>query len=229
MRDKTLLGGIIIMVFGAIVIGVVWILFLQPARTPTEPLTAIPLELGDEAGRFTLFEIVPEESEVTFSLDEVLRGLPTVVVGSSRQVAGQIAVDFEDPSASQIGPILINARTLATENEFRDNAIHSFILDTESYEYITFTPSQISGLPDAFVPNEPISVQIEGELAIREVTRPVIFSGTITANGRTQLSGSATVQITRNAFSLQIPDAPGVADVSEEVSLTIHFLALARE
>ena len=225
MKDKTLLGGIIVMVVGAVLIGVVWALFLQPSRTPTEPIAAIPLELGENADRFTLFEIVPDASEVTFELDEVLRGLPTTVVGGGRQIAGQIAVDFENPSDSQIGTISINARTLATDNEFRDNAIHNFILDTETYEYITFSPMQISGLPDTFLANEAIPVEIAGELTVRDITQPVVFSGEVTADGRTQLTGSATAQISRADFNLQIPNAPGVANVSDEILLTIQFLA----
>ncbi len=225
MKDKTLVGGIVVMVVGALLIGVVWALFLQPAQTPTSPLTAVPVPIEGDSSRYTLFEIVPAESIVTFTVDETLRGLPTSAVGSSHQVAGQIAVDFDNPAASQLGPILINARTLLTDNEFRNNAIHNFILDTEAYEFITFTPEKISGLPDNFVPDEPISVQIEGDLTVRNVTQPVTFTATITPNGRTQLTGSASAQILRTDFDLQIPNAPGVANVSEAILLTIDFVA----
>ncbi|WP_420630875.1 YceI family protein [Candidatus Leptofilum sp.] len=229
MKDKTLLGGVIVMGVGAVLIGVVWVLFLQPSRTPTAPLTAIPLALEGNSAQFTIFEIQSASSEVTFEIAEVLRGLPTTAVGSSRQVAGQIAVNFDSPNESQIGPILINARTLATENEFRDNAIHGFILDTEAHEFITFSPTQIIGLPEQFVTEELVSIVVEGELTIRNITQPVVFEGTVTANGRTQLSGTATSQIDRNAFQLEIPQAPGVANVSEQVSLTIQFFAKSTE
>jgi len=225
MKDKTLVGGIIVMVVGALLIGLVWALFLQPSRSPTAPLTAIPVTIEGDSSGYTLFEIDPAESEVTFTLEETLRGLPTIVVGSSQQIAGQIAVDFANPATSKIGPILINARTLLTDNEFRNNAIHSFILDTELYEFITFTPNKISGLPDEFVPDTLISLQIEGDLTIREITQPVTFTATITSNGRSQLTGSATTQILREAFDLQIPNAPGVANVSETVTLNINFAA----
>ena len=225
MKDKTLVGGIIVMVVGALLIGVVWALFLQPSRSPTAPLTAIPVTIEGDSSGYTLFEIDPAESEVTFTLEETLRGLPTIVVGSSQQIAGQIAVDFANPATSKIGPILINARTLLTDNEFRNNAIHSFILDTELNEFITFTPNKISGLPDKFMPDTPISLQIEGDLTIREITQPVTFTATIMSNGRSQLTGSATTQILREAFDLQIPNAPGVANVSETVTLNINFAA----
>jgi polyisoprenoid-binding protein YceI len=224
MKDKTLVGGIVVMGVGVLLIGIVWFFFLNPAQTPSAPLVAIPVPI-EEGSSYTIFEIVPTESEVAFTLEETLRGLPTTAVGYSQQVVGQIAVDFANPPASKIGPILINARTLLTDNEFRNNAIHSFILDTERYEFITFTPGQISGLPTIFVPDETVSVQIEGDLTIRQITQPVIFTAMITPNGRSQLSGSAKTQISRADFDLQIPNAPGIANVSEAVTLTIDFVA----
>ncbi|MBK8901274.1 MAG: YceI family protein [Anaerolineaceae bacterium] len=228
MKDKTLVGGIAVMVAGAVLIGVVWVLFLQPAQTPTAPLTAVPITLPHDS-QYTIFEIVPAESLVTFTLEETLRGLPTTVVGQSRTVAGQIAVDFADPAASQIGPILINARTLLTDNEFRNNAIQNFILQTEAYELITFTPRQISGLPGEITLDHPVNLEIQGDLTIREVTYPITFTAAVTANGRTQLTGSASAQLSRADFSLQIPDAPGVANVSEEIHLAIEFFARSVE
>lgn len=229
MKDKTLVGGIIVMVVGAILIGIVWLIFLQPAQTPTTPITALPVELERNHEQFTIFEIVKDESEVSFEIDETLRGLPTTAVGIGHELAGQIAVNFENPAASKVGPILVNARTLLTDNEFRNNAIHSFILDSEPHEFIQFTPRRLTGLPDQFTPGEPVSFQIEGDLTIRQISQPVVFEAVVTANGRTQLTGLATAQIQRDDFNLQIPNAPGVANVSEIVKLSIHFVAVPHQ
>ncbi len=225
MKDKTLTGGIVVMIVGAILIGAIWFLFLRKAPSPTAPITAVPINISGDSNDFTIFELVPAESEVTFVLDETLRGLPTTVIGNSRQVAGQIAIDFTDPTNSQIGPIRINARTLLTHNEFRDNAIQNFILDTEIYEFISFMPTQISDLPTTLTPNEPITIQVEGDLTIKDVTQTAVFSTTITASDTAQISGTATAQILRSDFNLIIPDAPGVANVSNEITLNIAFSA----
>lgn len=226
MKDKTLVGGIIVMVVGVIFISIVWFLFLRKTQTPTAPITAIPIDVSGSIGSFTIFELIPDESKVTFSLEETLRGLPTTAVGSSRQVAGQIAVDFDSPTHSQIGPIRINARTLLSDNEFRNNAIQNFILRSDSYEFITFMPTTISGLPTSFTPNEPIQLQIEGDLTIKDVTQTAVFNTTITPTDTRQIAGTATAQILRSDFNLTIPDAPGVANVSDKVSLTINFSAV---
>ena len=225
MKDKTLVGGIIVMAVGVIFIGLIYFFFLSDAQTPTAPITAIPLNISGDKENFTIFELDTSESSVSFSLEESLRGLPTTAVGSSHQVAGQIGVDFNNPANSQVGPILINARTLLTDNEFRNNAIQNFILLTEAYEFITFKPTNISGLPTTLTPNEPITVQIEGDLTIKDITQTAVFSTVITIKDSTQLSGTATAQIQRSDFNLTIPDAPGVANVSETVTLTINFSA----
>ena len=229
MKDKTLIGGIVVMVVGVVLIGVVWLLFLRPTVTPTAPLQAIPVTIDGNASNFTTFEITSAESEVTFQLNETLRGLPTTVVGGSREIAGQIAINFDDVPESLVGPILINARTLATENTFRNNAIHNFILDTEVHELITFRPTEINGLPASVISGEPVTFQIKGELTIRDVSQVVTFNTTVTLNGRTELLGFASAQITRSDFALQIPSAPGVANVSEDVVLTISFTAFPLE
>jgi len=70
-----------------------------------------------------------------------------------------------------------------------------------------------------------VNLTIQGDLTIRDVTQPVTFAATVTANGRTELTGSATAQISRLDFALAIPDAPGVANVSEEIRLTFDFFA----
>jgi polyisoprenoid-binding protein YceI len=83
-------------------------------------------------------------STVRFTLDEILRGEPATVVGTGSQVSGEIAIDFNQPANSEIGVILVNARMLVTDNDFRNRAINNSILETGKYEFITFTPTQPS-------------------------------------------------------------------------------------
>ena len=93
-----------------------------------------------------IFKIVPAGSETRFLIDEVLRGDPITVVGSTDQVAGQLAVDPGDLSSAQVGVIQVNARTLTTDNQFRNRAIKNRILRTDQHEFVTFTPTEVVGL-----------------------------------------------------------------------------------
>ena len=229
MKDKTLVGGIIVMVIGALLIGIVWFFFLKPTIAPSAPIEAIPIEIEGDSNSYIIFEITQAESSVSFTLEETLRGLPTTVVGFSQEVSGQIALNFADLPASQVGSILINARTLQTDNEFRNNAIHNFILTTEDNEFIMFTPTQIRGVPANIAADTPTSFQIEGDLTIRGITQTAVFSTTVTTINTERLVGKATANILRSDYNLQIPDAPGVANVNENVALNFEFHAISKQ
>ncbi len=196
----------------------------ESAASTTEP-TAEPTV---EQVAATLFRISADESEVRFELDELLRGQPTHVVGTTNQVAGDILVDFTTPANSRIGEIRINARTLTTDQEFRNRAIRSEILESskDEYEFISFTPTSIEDLPDAVEIGQAITFKIIGDLKIRDITQSVTFDVTATATAEDRLEGTASTTVTRTQYSLEIPQVPSVADVTDEVVLTINFVAL---
>src|SRR3712207_650489 len=121
----------------------------RPPRSTLFPYTTLFRSASTADMATILAQIVPEESEVRFVLDEVLNNEDVTVVGTTNQVAGELEVNADDPSATRIGTIQINARTLTTDNDFRNRAIQNRILETESYEYITFVPTEIVGLPES--------------------------------------------------------------------------------
>lgn len=177
------------------------------------------------AGELLVFEISQDESEVRFELDEDLRGNRITVVGSTNQVAGQLALNLSDLSTAQVGEILINARTLQTDNDFRNRAIQNEILDTGEYEFIRFVPTAVSGLPDSVDTGQFIQFTIEGELTIRDVTETVTFDVTAIAVTETRIQGTANANVLRETYGLNIPEVPSVANVEEEVKLSINFIA----
>jgi len=190
-----------------------------PTTAPAEP-TAAPA-----AGQ--IFEIVPGQSEARFLIDEVLRGSPITVVGATDQVAGQIAIDTANPQNTQLGTILINARTLATDNDFRNRAIKNAILRTDSFEYVTFTPTGVTGLPATVAVGQPFTFQVSGDLTITDVTRPVTFDVTVTPVSATEIQGSASATVAYRDFALTIPDSPAVDTVADDVRLELEFVAAA--
>jgi polyisoprenoid-binding protein YceI len=212
---------------------------LSPTAEATVEAASVSTEVTDEATVEatvetaavatdpTLFRIVPEESEVRFIITEDLRGQPTTPIGITNQVAGDIVVDFSTPANSRVGTIRINARTLTTDSEFRNRAIRAEILESskDEYEFIDFTPTAISGLPASVAVGEEVTFQITGDLKIRDIVNAVTFDVTATVVSEDRLEGTASTQVTRAAYDLQIPNAPGVANVSDEVTLEIDFVA----
>lgn len=176
------------------------------------------------------FDIVPDESQVSFTLDEDLNGGRVTVVGTTNQVAGQIAVDFSNPSASRIGTIRINIRTLTTDNEFRNRAIRAEILQSSqaAFEFSDFTPKTVTGLPDAVAVGDTFTFQVTGDFPLAGVTREVTFDVTLTVVSETRIEGTGTATVLRSDYGLQIPSVPSVANVTDEVALEIQFVAVAQ-
>jgi polyisoprenoid-binding protein YceI len=204
---------------------------LEPKMEETEALLTEPTEKPmDEmvSSSSVVYVILQEESEVRFTLDEVLAGVPTTVIGVTNQVAGEIEINLENGTESRIGVITINARTLETDNSSRNRAINNSILQTNTYEFITFAPTSITGLPTAIVIGETYTIQITGDLTIRDVTQTVTFEVTGVVVSEDRVEGYAFTTILRSDFDLNIPSVPQVADVSDEVLLEIEFVAVKK-
>ena len=213
--------------------GGVWLYqrVLGETAAPSGSISAIPLSqepIAASPGSLR-FQIVPEKSETRFTISEVLRGKPNTVVGKTNQVAGQIAVDPNDLSTAKVGVIQVDARTLQTDIAQRNRAIGNFILNTGTYEYVTFTPTEVKGLSGKGEQSKPLTFQVAGNLTIRDVTHPVVFDVTAHADSASQLSGSASTTINRSDYNLNIPNVPFVANVGEQVKLEIDFVAQATQ
>ncbi|KAA3648819.1 MAG: YceI family protein [Chloroflexi bacterium] len=248
-RNLVVTVGVIVLVgiIGAVAVGAY---VLRPPAEASGELTAIPIveedlptpvvevnagasegddtaeepvaEEGDGDGAF---EIVQSESEARFSLGELLSGVPTTVVGVTDQVAGAIQIDLETPANSQVGVIQINARTLVTDSDRRNRAMQNQILDTGSYEFITFSPTAITGMPETITMGESYVFQITGDLTIRDITQSVTFDVAAILVSETRLEGLASATVARADYQLTIPDVPIVADVDEEVLIELEFVA----
>lgn len=246
MRKRWGLVGVGIML--VIVAGVAYS-FLREPEQPTGPISALPIQdteithddenaqdqneptLQDsetvDDGGVVNFRIDPMQSEVRFMIDEILRGNPNTVVGVTNQVAGEIAIDPADFGMTKLGTIQVNARTFSTDSELRDRAIRNRILATNQFEFITFVPTKILNLPPNVNLGESFTLQIVGQLSIRDITREETFEVMITPISESTMEGLATTVILRSNYGLSIPSVPQVADVGEEILLEIAFVATA--
>jgi len=181
---------------------------------------------SEDISQSGVFRIDPSQSEARFTLNELLEGQPTVVIGKTSQVAGEFRVE-PDQSQVEMGEILVNARDLATDNNFRNRAIHNRILDSNTYEFISFAPTETILLPDEVNFGEGIDFEISGVLTIKGVTQQVIFTARITPISESQIEGHAETMLAYADYGINIPSVERVAEVDEEVLLEIDFVALA--
>ena len=222
-------------------LGVTAYSYLKPTATASAAISTVPLTVisssltpADESAAAapsvstagaTIYDIQSSESKASFTIDEVLRGSPYTVVGTTDRVSGQIAFNASDPAAAQVGTVLIDARTLATDDSSRNRAIGNQILDTNQYEYISFTPTQLTGLPESVSPGQSFTFQTTGELTIKDVSKPATFNVTLTPAADGSLSGSATTTIQYADWGVSIPNVPFVASINDEVALQLDFTA----
>lgn len=202
----------------------------EPTATPV-PTQAAQEAAAPEASEPQSFQIDPAQSEARFIVDEVLFGNPNTVTGRTSEISGTIEINRSDPTQTRVSEIQINARSLATDNRFRNRSVNRLILQSnrDEYQYITFTPTAINGLPAQANPGDTFSFEIVGDLKIRDIVQPTTFDVTVTADSETQISGLAQTVIQRADFELTIPEVDGVADVTEEVRLELEFVATASE
>jgi polyisoprenoid-binding protein YceI len=182
---------------------------------------------GSSAPAGTVFQIDPNASSAQFVIDEILRGSPKTVIGTTNQVAGEIAANLNDLDAAQVGTIRINARTLTTDADGRNRMLQNQILQTEQHEYITFTPKQMVGLPETAKVGQAFTFQMVGDLSIRGTTREATFDVNVTPTADNRLEGQATSTIRYADWGVSIPQVPSVAGVAENVALQLNFVATA--
>ena len=193
-----------------------------PASAAVESANAVAESAAVE------FSIVAAESEASFTLEEDLSGVRTTVIGSTTELGGSVFVDRTNPSNSAIGAIVINARTLETDNSFRNRALRSQILRSarDEFEFIVFEPRELSNFSaDSVAVGETLGFDITGDLTVTDVTRSVTFAAMVTLDSETQISGSASVNLLHADFGLTIPEVPRVANVTDDVELKLEFVA----
>lgn len=194
--------------------------------TTTDNSNAMP-DQSETALEPTVYRIVAAESEARFSVYETFP--EGTAVGHTREIAGDIFVDFETPSISQLGTIRVNLRTLVTGDLDRDKSIRCCVLLTarSEYEFADFVPIQINGFPEQIVLGQSNELQITGNLTLRGVTKPVTFNVLLTIISPEELKGLATAIVMRSDFSI-INDSDNGFDyhgVAEEVALEFEFVA----
>jgi polyisoprenoid-binding protein YceI len=243
---KRILGWVLasILVLGVGFVG--WLYFAGGSGEPSTDLTTPPLAEGsttlpsgssdptEDPGTTgagvdgQAFVIDPAQSVASFEIDEVLRGSPKHVVGTTSELAGQIGVDPSDLTTAEFSQIIINARTFETDSGNRDRAIRGPVIlnsASDEFELITFDVTSVDGLSGAAAVGEPIEFTVIGDLKVKETTKSVTFDVSATFVDESTIEGSAQTTVLRDDFGLGIPNAPGVADVSQEVIIRLDFVA----
>ncbi len=196
--------------------------FTRPASLPSQDINAVSTKLPAGSATSSVYRISQEKSLVRFTMNELLNNKPFLVVGTTTQIAGDIAVK---DGKFEIGTLTLNAKTLVTDNSRRNGAIVRLILKAESpeNEFITFKPST-TDFTGPVVLGAASTFNVPGDLTISGVTKPVVFKVTATATADS-VTGTASVTIKRSDFNLVIPNLSFIANVDDEFPITASIVA----
>jgi polyisoprenoid-binding protein YceI len=149
----------------------------------------------------------------------------STVKGRFRSVAGTLQIDEADPTRSSI-EASIDVASVDTGAEQRDEHLRSDdFFNVEAYPAITFRGTRISGAGDEW--------KLDGDLTIRDVTRPVSLDVEFEGKGPDAFGGeragfAATTKINRRDFGVNwngLIEAGGVV-VSDTVKITLNIEAV---
>jgi polyisoprenoid-binding protein YceI len=172
------------------------------------------------------FAIDPQASEVSYHVGETFfeNNEFKVAVGVTHGIQGDVYVDRAHPDLSRIGPITVNVNQFTSDSRRRDNAIRRRWLESDTYPTAVFTPSSIQGLPKTYVAGQTVPVKIAGLLKVHNVTKPVVFAGTLRLTGDT-LSGTMETTVLMTDFGF---DPPSIMMLKTENKATLDFQFTAR-
>jgi polyisoprenoid-binding protein YceI len=197
----------------------------QPATGQTQAATQ-PGTAASTAGA-QRYRIDASQSEVRYEVDETFfneNNRLNTAIGRTKGIAGDILIEFANPSNSQVGEIVIDVSQFTSDEARRDNFIRRNGLNSAQYPKATFVTKSIEGLPAQVAVGDQVSFKISGDLTVKETTRPVIWDVTLKL-GDKRLEGSATTQILMSDFGVGPLKLP-MLQTKDEVKLVFDFVAL---
>lgn len=186
--------------------------YLYLTQAPSAPSVDVSDPSGEALSSGDVYRISQEGSIAEFRIYELLRGNPFTVVGTTTQIAGDLAIGNE---GVRFGEIRINARTFKTDSQSRDGTIARAILRSENpaNEVIVFRPTSVSGGED-FAETGSSTLSVSGDLTISGVTKPATFVVSMRMEGGA-ITGTASAQLKRSDFNLIVPNLDFIADVPD--------------
>jgi polyisoprenoid-binding protein YceI len=195
---------------------------IRPIKDPQNNVQTVSETLNPLTNATSIYRISQIDSKVEFSIKELLYGEPKIVVGTTSEIAGDIALT---DSHLDIGIIKIDARTFITDNNQRNGAIVRLILrsNKEGNEYIVFRPIS-NDFTGTIVPGKSISFNVRGELIISGITKMAEFK-VVALVTNDAITGTAETIINRSDYGIIIPNLPFIANVDNSFPVVAEIKA----
>lgn len=200
-----------------------WTWLLEDGSVNTVGAVAPALEIDESSER--LYRIDSNDaSSVTYSVKENLAGDDRTAEGTTTAVAGDIAVNTDDPAASRIGQIVVNVELFESDSALRDKRIRTDFLDSSEYPMATFDAVEVDGLPASLDGETTSELEISGDLTVRDRTAPATFTGEATLTEDT-LTARMSATVLMSDYEVGPINLIGLVSTGDEVELTFDLVA----
>lgn len=201
-----------------------WDWLLEDGSAGTVGAAAPALADVDESSE-RLYRIASDDrSSVTYSVKETLAGADRTAEGTTPAVAGDIAINTEDPSASRVGTIVVNIEQFESDSALRDKRIRTDFLNSGEYPMAEFEVDSIEGIPEAVEGDTAAEVSISGNLTVAGETADATFSGPVRLTDDS-LQATVTGTVLMSDFGVGPINVAGLVKTGDEVELTFELVA----
>jgi polyisoprenoid-binding protein YceI len=170
------------------------------------------------------FVIGTTGNEARYRVREQLMGkdLPNDAVGVTNAVTGTILAYPNGRIVKDSSKIVIDVRTLKSDQSRRDGFLQRRTLETEKYPTVELVPTEIRGFDGKVPTSGNVTFQLVGDLTIRGVTHPTVWNVTAHQEGQ-DFAGTATTAFTFKDINLDQPKVPVVLSVADTIKLEYDF------
>ncbi len=191
-----------------------------PEDTPEPESTPVPEDTNTpEPEAAGIGYVIGEGSEVTFTVNEKLAwlDLPNDAVMRSAALSGVIYLDGR-PSV-----IELDLHSLTSDQDRRDGYVRNRMFP--DHPVAIFTVTGLGDLPDPLPEGQVINREVPGELAIKDVVKPLVFE-VEARNDPDQLFVLGRASFTWQDLELPPPNIPGRIEVKDEVMVQVLLAAV---
>jgi len=170
------------------------------------------------------FTIGTTGNEARYRVREQLMGkdLPNDAVGTTSAITGSILAYPDGRIVKDSSKIVIDVRTLKSDQSRRDGFLQRRTLETEKYPTVELVPTEIRGFNGKVPTSGDVTFQLVGDLTVHGVTRPTVWNVTAHPDGQ-DFAGTATTSFTFKDINLDQPKVPVVLSVADTIKLEYDF------
>ncbi|HEX7978222.1 MAG TPA: YceI family protein [Gemmatimonadaceae bacterium] len=170
------------------------------------------------------FTIGATGNEARYRVREQLMGkdLPNDAVGVTNAITGTILAYPDGRIVKDSSKIIIDVRTLKSDQSRRDGFLQRRTLETEKYPTVELVPTEIRGFNGKIPASGEVTFQLLGDLTVHGVTHPTVWNVKAHADGQ-DIAGSASTAFTFKDINLDQPKVPVVLSVADTIKLEYDF------